>query len=39
VAFEMIYIIFILAFERAEDDKLMKYQRATEFMHVPPDLE
>jgi hypothetical protein len=28
----------ILAFKRAEDDKLMKFQRATEFMRVPPDL-
>jgi hypothetical protein len=25
-------------FKRAEDDKLMKFQRAAEFMHVPPDL-
>jgi hypothetical protein len=23
---------------RAEDDKLMKFQRAAEFMRVPPDL-
>jgi hypothetical protein len=36
VAFEMISII--LAFKPAEDDKLMKFQRAAEFMHVPPDL-
>jgi hypothetical protein len=28
----------ILAFKRAEDDKLMKFQRAAEFMRVPPDL-
>jgi hypothetical protein len=35
VAFEMILII--LAFKRAEDDKLMKFQRAAEFMRVPPD--
>jgi hypothetical protein len=27
----------ILAFKRAEDDKL-KFQRAAEFMRVPPDL-
>jgi hypothetical protein len=27
-----------LAFKRAEDDKLMKFQRAAEFMRVPPDL-
>jgi hypothetical protein len=36
VAFEIIYIIF--AFKRAEDDKLMKFQRAAEFVRVPPDL-
>jgi hypothetical protein len=36
VAFEMMSII--LAFKRAEDDKLMKFQRAAEFMRVPPDL-
>jgi hypothetical protein len=36
VAFEMIYII--LAFKRAEDDKLMKFQRAAEFMSVQPHL-
>jgi hypothetical protein len=36
VAFEMIQII--LAFKRAEDDKLMKFQRAAESMRVPPDL-
>jgi hypothetical protein len=34
VAFETIEII--LDFERAEDDKLMKFQRAAEFMRVPP---
>jgi hypothetical protein len=28
----------ILAFKRAEDDKLMKFHRAAEFMRVPPDL-
>jgi hypothetical protein len=33
VAFEMMSII--LAFKRAEDDKLMKFQRAAEFMRVP----
>jgi hypothetical protein len=36
VAFEMMTIIS--AFKRAEDDKLMKFQRAAEFMRVPPDL-
>jgi hypothetical protein len=36
VAFEMMSII--LAFKRAEDDKLMKFQHAAEFMRVPPDL-
>jgi hypothetical protein len=36
VAFEIIYII--LAFKRAEDDKLMKFQRAAQFTRVPPDL-
>jgi hypothetical protein len=36
VDFEIIYII--LAFKRAEEDKLMKFQRAAEFMRVPPDL-
>jgi hypothetical protein len=36
VAFEMMSII--LAFKRAEDDKLMKFQSAAEFMRVPPDL-
>jgi hypothetical protein len=36
VAFEMIWIIF--AFKRAEDDRLMKFQRAAEFMRVSPDL-
>jgi hypothetical protein len=35
VAFEMMSII--LAFKRAEDDKLMKFQRAAEFMRVPPE--
>jgi hypothetical protein len=35
VAFEM---SIILAFKRAEDDKLMKFQRAAKFMGVPPDL-
>jgi hypothetical protein len=27
-----------LALKRADDDKLMKFQRAAEFMRVPPDL-
>jgi hypothetical protein len=31
-------ISVILAFRRAEDDKLMEFQRATEFTRVPPDL-
>jgi hypothetical protein len=35
VAFEMIQII--LTFKQAEDDKLMKFQRAAQFTHVPPD--
>jgi hypothetical protein len=34
--FEIIQVI--LAFKRAEDNKLMKFQRATEFTRVPPDL-
>jgi hypothetical protein len=36
VAFEMMSII--LAFKHGEDDKLMKFQRAAEFVRVPPDL-
>jgi hypothetical protein len=31
-------IRLFLAYKRAEDDKLMKFQRATEFTRVPHDL-
>jgi hypothetical protein len=36
VAFEIMLII--LAFKRAEDEKLMKFDRAAQFMRVAPDL-
>jgi hypothetical protein len=31
-------MLIILAFKRAEDEKLMKFQRAAQFSRVPPDL-